>query len=210
MTINNSVYYESGEHIDTIIDSSKQVDASNDTIKENHMVNRVCNLSVEVVSFETAVIGVKIIEQGITQGIINGDTKIGSNIVTDVFMDYSKILFDTNTFQFNTLQSETLVIGPQDESMKRNNRVICMPSDSRNIRGNQFSRIDTPGVNKDIWSVMDTTSNVPNCKDNVKKFDAMVQISTSQERNLESFRIEEESVKVSSLNSERSLTLAYG
>ena len=33
LTINNSLYYESGEHVDTISDSIKQVDASNQPIK---------------------------------------------------------------------------------------------------------------------------------------------------------------------------------
>ena len=33
LTINDSVYYESDEHADTISDSSKQVDASNEPIK---------------------------------------------------------------------------------------------------------------------------------------------------------------------------------
>ena len=46
LTINDSVYYESDEHIDTIIDSRKQVDASNKPIKETHIVDRVRNLSV--------------------------------------------------------------------------------------------------------------------------------------------------------------------
>ena len=138
------------EHVDTISDSSKQVDASNEPIKDNHIVDRVLNLSVGVVSVDPALIRIGIIGQVITQGVINGDTKIGSNIVTDVLADYSKILFDTNMFQLNTIQSETLVIGPQDESMKRNNSTICTPSDSRNISGNHISRIDTPGVNKDI------------------------------------------------------------
>ena len=32
-TINNSVYYESDEHVDTISDSSKHVDVSNEQIK---------------------------------------------------------------------------------------------------------------------------------------------------------------------------------
>ena len=112
-----STIRSSDEHVDTISESSKQVDASNDPIKEIHIVDRVCNLSVRVVSLNPAVIGVRIIKQGITQGVINGDKKIVSNIVTDVLTDYSKILFKTNTFQFNTLQSETLVIGPQNESM---------------------------------------------------------------------------------------------
>ena len=39
-TINDLVYYESDEHVDTISDSSKQVDASNDPIKETHIFDR--------------------------------------------------------------------------------------------------------------------------------------------------------------------------
>ena len=75
---------------------------------------------------------------------------IGRNLDTDVLTDSRKILFDTNAFQLNTLQSETLVIGQQDESVKSNNRIICTPSDSINIREEHISRIDTPGVNEDI------------------------------------------------------------
>ena len=71
-TINNSVYYESDEHTDTISDSSKQVDASNDPIKDTHIVEDINNLSVGIVSVEPAVIGVGIIGQGITQGVIRG------------------------------------------------------------------------------------------------------------------------------------------
>ena len=40
-TINGLVYYESDEHVDTISDSIKQVDASNDPIKETHIFDRV-------------------------------------------------------------------------------------------------------------------------------------------------------------------------
>ena len=80
--------------------------------------------------------------------------------------------------------------------MKRNNRIACTPSDSRNISGNRISRIDTPGTNKYVWSVIDTTSNMLSDADNVKKFDTSVQISTTQERNLKSSRIEEESLKI--------------
>ena len=110
-TINNSVYYESDENVDTISDSSKQVDASNDPIKDTHIVDGINHLSVGVVYVEPAVILVRIIGQGITQGVINGGTSIGSNLVTNVLKNSGKILFDTNTFQLNTLQSETLVIG---------------------------------------------------------------------------------------------------
>ena len=77
-TINDSVYYESDEHADTISDSSKPVDASNEPIKDTHIVE------VRVVSVEPDVIGVGIIGQFITQGVINGGMNIGSNIVTDI------------------------------------------------------------------------------------------------------------------------------
>ena len=86
----------------------------------------------------------------------------------DILTNSSKQLFETNMFQLNSLQSETLVIGPQDESVKRTNRIINTPSDSRNISGNRISMIDTPGVNKDIWVLIDTTSNMLSCTENVE------------------------------------------
>ena len=192
-TINDSVYYESDEHAYTISDSSKQVDASNEPIKDTHIVEVINNLSVGIVSVEPAIIRVGIIGQGITQGVINGDTSISSNIVTDILTDSSRILFETNMFQLNLLQSETLVIGPQEESAKRTNRIICTPRNSRKISGNHISRIDTPGVNEYIWGVIDKTYNVLSHTDKIEKFDTIVQRSTNQERNLESSRIEEES-----------------
>ena len=57
-TINDSVYYESDEHVDTISDSSKQVDARNDPIKETHIVDGISTLSIGVGSLEPAVIGI--------------------------------------------------------------------------------------------------------------------------------------------------------
>ena len=67
-----------------------------------------------------------------------------------------------------------------------------MPTVDRNISGNGISSIDTPGANKYIWSVIDTTSNVLSDTNNVEKFDTSVQSSTNQERNLKSLRIEDE------------------
>ena len=64
-------------------------------------------------------------------------------------------------------------------------------------------------MNNDVWSVINTTSNVLSDADNVEKFNTSVQRSTTQERNLESSRIEKKVWKLSSLNSERSLDLAY-
>ena len=87
------------------------------------------------------------------------------------------------------------MIGSQDEYMKIKNRIISTPSDGRNIRGNRISRIDTPEVNKNVWGVIDTTSNVICDADNVKKLDTHVQSSMTQERNMELSRIEEMGMK---------------
>ena len=78
-TINDSVYYESDDHVDTISDSSKQVDASNNPIKDTHIVYGINNLSVGVIFVDPAVIGVGIIGQGITQVVINWGINISSN-----------------------------------------------------------------------------------------------------------------------------------
>ena len=83
-TINDLIYHESDEQADTISDSIKQVNANNEPITDTHIVEGINNLSVGIVSFEPAVIGVRIIGKGITQGIINGCMNIGSNIVTDI------------------------------------------------------------------------------------------------------------------------------
>ena len=103
--INDSLYYESDEHVDTISDSSKRVDVRIEPIKDTHIVDRINKLSVGFVSVEPVVIGVVIIGQGITQCVINGGTNIGSKLVTNIWTNSGKILFDRNTFQINMLQS---------------------------------------------------------------------------------------------------------
>ena len=50
-------------------------------------------------------------------------------------------------------------------------------------------------MNKNIWSVIDTTSNVLSCTENVEKFDTIVHSSITQESNLESSQIKEVGVK---------------
>ena len=57
-TINNSVYYESDEHIDTISDSNKRVDPRSNPMAKTHIGNRIRKLSVGVGLFEPAIIGV--------------------------------------------------------------------------------------------------------------------------------------------------------
>ena len=87
------------------------------------------------------------------------------------------------------------MIGPQDESVEINRKIICTSSDSRNIRGDH-TRIETPVVNGDVFSSRsNTTLNVLSCTGNVEKFDTLFHGSTTQERNLESSCIEEVGVK---------------
>ena len=73
------------------------------------------------------------------------------------------------------------MIGPQDEYVESNRKILCTSSGSRNIRGDH-NRIKTPGVNEDVFSpISDTTSNVLSCTGNVDKFETLVHGSTTQE-----------------------------
>ena len=54
-TISDSVYNDSDEHVDTIIDSIKQVEAINDPIKETHIFDVISTLSIRVGSLEPSV-----------------------------------------------------------------------------------------------------------------------------------------------------------
>ena len=49
------------------------------------------------------------------------------------------------------------MIGPQDEFVESNRKIICTPSGSRNIRVNH-TRIETPGVNEDFFSPISDTN----------------------------------------------------
>ena len=102
-TINDSVYYESDEHVDTISNSSKQVDPRNDPIKETHTVDGVRTLSVGVGLFDPAVIGV-----------IGQDN---TDLVTHVLTNSSEKVSTKSLSLLNTNQSKTFVIGLEYESV---------------------------------------------------------------------------------------------
>ena len=91
-TINDSVYYELDEQVDTISDSNKQVDPRSDPKEENHIADRIRKLSVEL--FEPAVIGV-----------------IGHNLVTNV-QENSRVELSLNSLsRINTNTSKAIMIG---------------------------------------------------------------------------------------------------
>ena len=169
------------EHVETLSDSSTQVDAINDPIKETHVVNRSSTLSIVVGSIEQAVIGI----------IGEGSTQLSTNLVTNVLTNSSKELFMMISSPLNTFKSKAFVVGSHDESMEGNRYIICMPRDSRNIRGDHSS-IDSPRTNKDIFCPrIDTTSTLLKDVDNIGKFDTHVHRSATQGRNLELSCIEE-------------------
>ena len=175
--INDSVYYESDEHVDTISDSSKQVDPRNDPIKETHIVDGVCTLSVGVGIFKPSVIEV-----------IGKET---TDIVTKVLTNSSEQLSMKSLSPLNMYQSKKFMIGSACDSVGVDRNIVF----SSQSVGNH-SRIGTPGVNKYIFSPSrDTTSNLMSCKGNIEPFNTHVHGSAIQEWNLNSSCIEELLVK---------------
>ena len=111
-TINDSVYNELDEHVDTISDSRKQVDPRKYPVAETHIVDRVLTLSIGVGPLEPAVIG-----------IIGQDS---TDLVTHVLKNYSEQVYMTNKFQLNTFQLKAFVIGLQDDILGGNRNIICI------------------------------------------------------------------------------------
>ena len=102
-TINNLVYNELDEHIDTISDSRKQVDDRNDPTKETHIVDGIITLLIGVGSLKPAVIGI----------IVWGSM----DLVTHVLTNSREQLFMKSLSPLNTFQSKAFVIGSQDETV---------------------------------------------------------------------------------------------
>ena len=117
-TVNDTAYTLLNSWNDDTSDSSKQVETSNEPIKDTH----IHDTSVGTNNMELAVTGVGIIEQGgprsiiggsITQGIIQrGKIIISSNVITHILMDSSEMILRSDSFPFNPLKSQTLVIAP--------------------------------------------------------------------------------------------------
>ena len=113
LKINDLVSYESDEHVDTISDSRKEVDASNEPIKETHIVNRVRNLSVGVRLFEPSVIG------GHIQPVMNILDNLGVELSHNILSPLNR----------NT--SKAFVIGSKFKSVGVNSNIINYMSPDR-------------------------------------------------------------------------------
>ena len=144
--------------------------------------------------------------------MISGRTSIVKDVVTDVLIDSSKIIFRTDTFPLDPFKSQTLVIAPQNEPTLSCNRIIHASSDIGNSRI-YHGRIGTPIVNKKIW-IENDNFRIKIGVDKVNKLNTIVQQSTTNEGNTGSSQIEEESLEsifskiVEELNSSKRMNLA--
>ena len=84
-TIKDSVYTESDEHVDTISDFRKQVDAIKNPIEETHIVDVISTLPIGVGYLKPAVIGI----------IGQGSMKLSTNLVTHILTNYSEQIYMT-------------------------------------------------------------------------------------------------------------------
>ena len=125
--------------------------------------------------------------------IHGGESIIIRNVITHVLTESSKMIIKSDSFTFNPLKSKTLVIAPPTEpflSCDRDVRASSEIGDSRPDHG----RIGTPFANKNIWSGDDNFS-VRSDVSKADKLDTAVQLYSTDERNTEYSRIEEESLE---------------
>ena len=116
---------------------------------------------------DPVVIRVGIIGQGvpraisggsITQGIIHGgESVISSNVIMHVLTNSSEMILKSDSFPFNPLKSQTLVIAPLTETFLTSDRDVRASSEIGDISTERGS-IGTPFVNKNIWSGDDNFS----------------------------------------------------
>ena len=118
---------------------------------------------------------------------------ISSNVITHVFTDSSDMILKSDSFPFNPLKSKTLVIAPLTEPFLNSDRDVRASSEIGDSRP-EHGRINTPFVNKNIWSRDDTFS-VQSDVGELDKLNTAVQQSSTDERNTESLRIGEGSLE---------------
>ena len=133
-TINDSVYYESDEQVDTMSDSNKQVDPSSNPKEETHIIDRIRKLSVRTILFDIAIIGV-----------------IGQDLIMN-FQENSRVVISLKSLSpLNRIRSKAIVTGATCNSAQvdRKNRKSCTPVDRKIWKP---SRVGTLGVNVEVFS----------------------------------------------------------
>ena len=109
-------------------------------------------------------------------------------------MNSSEITLKSNYFDFDPLKAQTLVIAPLREPFLTSDRDVRTTSVIGDSRPNH-SRIDTPFMNKDIWSRDDSLSTFRRDGRKLDKLDTAVQQSSTDKRNTAPSRIEEGSLE---------------
>ena len=131
----------------------------------------------------------------ITQGIIHGvKIIIISNVITHVLTESSDMILKTESFPFNPLKSQTLVIAPLTKPFLTCDRDVRASSEIKDSRP-EHSRIGTPSVNKNIWSG-DKTFSFRSDVSELDKLDTAVKKYSNDERNTASSQIEEGSLEI--------------
>ena len=123
-----------------------------------------------------------------------GGSIICSNVITYVFTNSSKMTLKSDSFAFDPLKAQTLVIAPLKEPFMTSDRDVRTTSVIGDSRPNH-SRIGTPFKNKDIWSRDDSLSTVQSDVGKLDKIDTIVQRSSTDKGNAAPSLIEECSLK---------------
>ena len=124
---------------------------------------------------------------------MGGGVIISSNVITHVLTNYSEMTLKSDSFSFDPLKAQTLVIAPLAEPFLTSDRDVRATSVIGGSRPNH-SRIGTPFMNKDIWSRDDALS-VRSDVVELDKFDTAVQQSSTDKRNTTPSQIEEGSLE---------------
>ena len=95
-----------------------------------------------------------------TQSLVQGGGNIiCSDVITHVLTNYDELTLECDSFPFNPLKAETLMVAPLDEPFLASDGNVRSASIIGASRPNQ-SRIITPGMNEYISSINDVRSTV--------------------------------------------------
>ena len=110
-----------------------------------------------------------------TQSIIHGGENIvRSDVITHVLTNPDKLTLGSDSFPFDPLKTQTLMVAPLYEPFLTSDGNICSASIIGASRPNQ-SRIIAPGMNEDISSRDDDQSTVQSDVSEADKLDTVVQ-----------------------------------
>ena len=174
----------------------KEPITDNQTLKEpiigSHLGKRVRHSEDGHTDMDPTVTGFVIIGQGgpwaisggsHTQSIIQGGENIvRSDVITHVLTNPDEVTLGTDSFTFDPLKAQTLMVAPLDEPFLTSNGNARSASIIGASRPDQ-SRIIAPGTNSDISSRDNLRSTVQNDVGEADKLDAAVQRSLSDEWN---------------------------